>query len=382
MRRIIVLTCAVPLLAAAAALTGGAAATGGRVPEPAASPPLGDEYYTPTELNRGLFDAADLPAGYTRLDGAAAGYPGVLDTDACSVVGYSELNGASAIQTTAVRRAFRAEDGSTLAFQLLAVGPDAVAGWVAYTADPPTKCPVVTEDGYTIRNSRLPLPGVAEPAAGMIRIGGTGPTATRRHSASVGWGAVVLTVEETNTSESRQDRFVEIVGSAARQVREIAAGPSVEDLRRGLLTLADLPDGFRIVADDTVEGREVFTERDCDGKIEEYGDDQLVARRTYAKGDATVSLAVGPGTDGYGLTGAMSRRVRECADGVAEAPSISTDMHVGGIVYQDRPPRLRGVTLYREVISDIQVTMAGGVDLAAAEEIREAALRATWKIYD
>jgi hypothetical protein len=56
-------------------------------------------------------------------------------------------------------------------------------------------------------------------------------------------------------------------------------------------------------------------------------------------------------------------------------------MTVGGIVYQDEPPRLRGITVYREVISDVRVTMTDGIDLAEAEKIRESALRATWNVY-
>ncbi|MFD1366670.1 hypothetical protein [Actinoplanes sichuanensis] len=386
MRRIIALTCAAPVLAVAVAVTGTAAATDASVPAPAASPPLGDEYYTASDLNRGLIDVADLPKGYTRLDGDAVGPIDVLDTDACSVAGFSEFGHTGSIEITAVRRAFRNTDGSVLALQLLAYGPDAIARWIGYTADPPTKCPVVTGEGYTISNTRLPLPDVGLQAAGMVRVSRYEQgVPSRRHSAVVGWGPVVLTIEETRTTEADQNRFVDIVRSAARRVPEIAAGPSLDDLRKGLLTLADLPAGFRTVADDTVESRTVLTEHDCHGALQRFGDTRPAVRRTFAKGDAAVSVMVGINADASGIISVMQRRIGECpvtpAGKVAEPPAIATDMTVGGIVYQDEPPRLRGITGYREVISDVRVTMTDGIDLAAAEEIRETALRATWKIY-
>jgi hypothetical protein len=387
MRRIIALICATPVLAVAAAVTGTAAATDGLVPAPAASPPMGDEYYTEADLRRGLLGVADLPDGYIPLDGDAAGEIDLLDMDACYASRHNEFHTAGSFETTAVRRAFRNSDGSTLAIQLVADGPEAVPQWVGYTADAPAKCPVVTEEGYTIRNTRLPLPDVGLPAAAMIRVSRYEQApARRRHSAAVGWGAVVLTIEETGTSASNQDRFTGIVTSAAARVKRIADGPSIDDLRKGLLTLADLPAGFRTVADDTVENREAFTEHDCDGTVLRFGDGRLAARRTFAKGAATVSVTVGINAGASGIIGAMAARIGECpttaAGTVAAPPSVATDMTVGGIVYQDEPPRLRGITLYREVISDVRVTMTEGVDLAAADGVRGAALRATWRIYD
>ncbi|GIF40346.1 hypothetical protein [Actinoplanes xinjiangensis] len=386
MRRIIALICAVPVLAAAAAVTGTAAATDGLAPSPAASPPLGDEYYTATDLRRGLLDVGHLPKGYT-VDGDDDGRISMVDTDACSVYGYSEFGGSGSFEITAVRRAFRHADGSRLAIQLLAYGPEAVPYWIGRTAEPPTRCPVVTEEGYTIRNTRLPLPDVGLPAAGMVRISRYEQgVPSRRHSAVTGWGPVVVTIEETRTSESNQARFGDIAKAAAQHVKKIADGPSLDDLKRGLLTLAELPTGFRIVADDTVATRAVFTEHDCDGTVQRFGDERTAARRTFARGAATVTVAVGINAGASGIIGAMDSRVGECpttaAGKVAAPPTISTDMTVGGIVYQDEPPRLRGITVYREVISDVQVTMTDGIDLAEAEEIRESALQATWRVHD
>jgi hypothetical protein len=392
MRRIIALICAAPVLAVAAAVTGTAAATDGLVPAPAASPPLGDDFYAASDMRHGLLDITDLPDGWTAGESHAGQTDQIdrLDTDDCSAEGgMSVQRGDNGSPITYASQRFTHTDGSILAISLYALGTGPVADWIADTAAPPTKCPVVSDAGFTIKHEKLPLPGMDLPAAGLIRVTRYEQgVPQRRHTAVLGWGPVVVAVEETKTSEQHQARFVDIVTAAARQVRKIADGPAIEDLKRGLLTLADLPAGFRTVADDTVEIRTVLTEHDCDGVLRRFGDERLAARRTFAKGAATVAVTVGvdAGSDASGILGLMDSRIGECpataAGTVAEPPSISTDMTVGGILYQDDPPRLRGIARYREVVSDVQVTMTGGIDLAAAEEIRESALRATWKVYD
>ncbi|GIE80600.1 hypothetical protein Aph02nite_65500 [Actinoplanes philippinensis] len=388
MRRI-ALTCAAPALAVAVAVTGTAAATD-VVPAPAASPPLGDDFFAASDMRRGLLAPTDLPAGWSAGEVSSGQTDQIdrLDTDACSIDGgMSVQRGDNGSPITYAAQSFTHTDGSSLTIDLYALGAEPVADWIADTAAPPTACPVVTADGVVVEHHRLPLPGLGKPASGLIRVTRDRQEAPqRRHTAIIGWNAVVVAIEETNTSEAAQARFVGIVEKAARQVERIAGGPAIEDLRRGLLTLADLPEGFRVTADDTAESRTLLTERGCDGAVTNAGDERLAAVRSFARGGATVSVAVAVTADPYALISAMRSRITDCpaapGQAVAEPPSISTDMSVGGIVYQDRPARLRGIANYRDIVSDVRVTMTDGIDLTAAEEIREAALRATWRVYD
>ncbi|WP_433788956.1 hypothetical protein [Actinoplanes sp. CA-252034] len=377
MRKLIALTF-VPALAAAVILTGTAAAgDGGRTPAPAASPPLGDDYYTDREMERGLPRLAQMPEGYTQLSDEEDGYVGLLDTDSCYAEPHNELSGF--VPITSVRRAFRNEDGSTIAIQLLAVGHDDVTDWVAETAAPPTECPVVKENGATaVTNTRLPLPDLGHEAAGLIRVfGAESNTPNRRHSAAMAWGPVVLTVEETRTDEHRQERFVDIVAIAARQVDRITDGPSIEELRLGLIGVADLPAGHRLVSDDTIETAQVFTVPKCDGTTESFGDGRLAVRRTFARGDgdATIEVIVGP-TE---LSGVFARALGRCPD-TTDLQTPATDLTADGVVYPGPPRRARAVVAYHGVASDVRVTLSGDVSEAEVQKIVEAAMVGILKV--
>ncbi len=74
MRRVVASLCALPLVLAVLLGTAGMSApqVPPGTPAPAASPPLGDQYYTAAQLARGLPAAADLPKGYT-VAGDSAG---------------------------------------------------------------------------------------------------------------------------------------------------------------------------------------------------------------------------------------------------------------------------------------------------------------------
>ncbi|MEU8661154.1 hypothetical protein [Actinoplanes philippinensis] len=376
------------VVAVVAVVVAGTGATAAPLP-----PPTGNDFYYPGEMLRGLLSVADLPTGYTQAETYAgqADQLDRLDGRACFTEwGESVQRGDNGAPITYASRTFTHPDGSGLVLGLYALGTGPVAEWITDTASPPGTCPrVVTEDGITVEHRRLPLPGVTGSAAGLTSVSRHGQApAEYRHSAAVAWNSVVLTLEETKAPESGEARFAGIVETAARQVAKIGAGPTMEEFRQAQLTVAELPAGFRLVTDDTVQGRTVFTEQKCEGGIWQFGDERPAARRVFAKGAATVTVVVGAAERGLG--GVMDERIGACPTltgpggverTVAAPERLPSIWGAGGIIYQDEPPVLRGIAEVVDIVSDVRVTMTDGVDQAAAEKVREAALDAVWHFY-
>ncbi|MEU4625156.1 hypothetical protein AB0G04_34935 [Actinoplanes sp. NPDC023801] len=392
MRRIIVLTCAVPVLLAAAAIAGTAAATtvggnpGGEVPVPAASPPLGDEYYMASDMMKGLPKITELPAGYTFVsdDGGSTMQLPQFNSDLCSGMA-GEIWGP----VTSVSRHFEHRAGGRLSIEITANGRDFAAGVVKDTADALTECPVAEYEGATTRHSKLPLPALGDSSAGLNSVSGTRLT----RSAVVAWGPVYVGVEETDADAGGEARFVEIVKAAAKTVVRIAEGPAADELRRGLVELPDLPAGFRLLAERTAENKDFFKEYDCDGKLVGYGTPGVAVQRTFAMGDAgtpVVESVVGTTSDGWSLIGALNQRMSTCPTITDEsgrkqiATSLqvpATDITIEGILYRDDPVRARGVFVYRDICAEVWITKVPGLTMEQIEKIVGNALGGVFDVY-
>jgi hypothetical protein len=393
MRRIIVLTCAVPVLVAAA-IAGTAAATtvtggnaGGEVPVPAVSPPLGDDFYLASDMMKGLPKAGELPEGYTFAGdgGDSAMQLPTFGSGLCGGMGDSIWG-----PVTSVHREFTHRDGGKLRIEITANGRDFAAGVVEDTAGALTECPVVTdESGGVTRHSELPLPALGDASAGLNSVAGD----RRTRTAVVAWGPVYVGVEETGTDAGGEARFVEIMKTAAAAVVRIAAGPSAGELKRGLAEPADLPAGFRILGERTADNKDFFKEYDCNGELVGYGTPGVAVERTFAWGDsgsAVVESVVGTTGEGQALVEALRRRVSTCptiGDGVGGGRVATrlnvpaTDITAGGILYRDDPVRARAVFVYRDVCAEVWITKVPGLTLEQIEKIVENALGGIFDVH-
>jgi hypothetical protein len=224
---------------------------------------------------------------------------------------------------TSVHREFEHRDGGRLRIEITANGPEFAAGVVKDTAGALTECPVVTdESGGVTRHAGLPLPALGDASAGLNSV--TGDRRTR--TAVVAWGPVHVGVEETDTDAGGEARFVEIVKTTATTVVRIAAGPSAEELKSGLVELNDLPAGFRILGERTAGNKDFFKEYDCDG-----------------------------------------------------VPA--TDITIDGVLYRGDPVRARAVFVYRDVCAEVWITQVPGLTLEQIEKIVDNALGGVFDVY-
>jgi hypothetical protein len=395
MRRIIVLTCAVPALIGAAAIAGTAVATdvgekpGRAAPAPAVSPPLGDDYYMASDLMKGLPEVGELPEGWTLVSdgGDSIMQVPIFGSTLCGGMGGSIWG-----PVTSVERVFRHRDGGRLRIEITANGRDFAAGVVKDTADALTECPTVTgESGGVTRHAKLSLPTIGDASAGLTSVVDGDPP-RRSRTAVVAWGPAYVGIEETGAGAGGEARFVEIVTTAARTVPRIASGPDAEELRRGLVELEDLPDGFRQLTDRTADNREFFEEYGCDGRPVGYGTPGVAVHRTFTRGDAEgpiVESIVGTTVQGNALAAAVSgrfacptitdesgrRRV------VTDLRTPATDITIRGILYRDDPVRARAVILYRDVVAEIWVTKTAGLTMPEIEKIVDTALGEVFDVY-
>ncbi|MDI6103689.1 hypothetical protein QLQ12_34255 [Actinoplanes sp. NEAU-A12] len=365
MRRMRVLACAaVALLTTAAAGTavGGDVARG--VPAPAASPPLGDDYFTSSEMERGLPAVADLPAGYTVADGSTD--VGFATSNPCSFMPSDFPN-----NTTVVSRTYAHRSGARLTIDIVASGSTSARETVASTAAVPRTCPTVTDIDDIRRNSPLPVPSLGDASAGMISVTESPHhPPQRRYSAVVALGDVYVGFVET---DGDQARFIEVVKAGTRTADKVDDPPSATDLERALMTTADLPAGYR-PADDSVENtRDFFTETKCDGTPVDYGTPATFVHRTFTKGSGgpTIRVAVGTAERAVDLIGAISSRQGTCGTDT-ELRLPSTDLTTrAGIVYPGLPVRARAIFVYRDVFTQILATTPDLTGIPEIEKIIE-----------
>ncbi|GIE30726.1 hypothetical protein Ait01nite_037710 [Actinoplanes italicus] len=389
MRRIIALTCLVPALVGAV-IAGTAAATtvnSGAAPVPAASPPLGDDYYVASDMMKGLPKIDELPEGYTFAGdgGDSTMQLPVFNSDVCGGMSSSIWG-----PVTSVHREFWHRDGGKLRIEITANGRDFAAGVVRDTAEALTKCPVVNdESGGVTRHAKLPLPALGDASAGLDSI--TGDSRTR--TAVVAWGPVYVGVEETGTDAGGEARFADIVKTTATTVVRIAAGPSADELKSGLVELKDLPEGFRVLSERTADNKEFFKEYDCRGELAGHGTPGVAVQRTFAKGgDDTpvVESVVGTTHEGQALVGAIRQRLSTCpaiTDDfwgervVARLNVPATDITIEGILYKDDPVRARAVFVYRDICAEVWITQVPGLTMEQIEKIVENALGGVFDVY-
>ncbi|MFC3994263.1 hypothetical protein [Actinoplanes siamensis] len=370
MRRIIAAACAVPVLFAGLAGPGDASA-GPAVPAPAASPPLGDDYFTSAQLTRGLISAADLPPGYT-VAGQSAGqqqqFP-VFGTDLCGAMP-QEIPGP----VTTSRRTFRHTDGSVTTVAIAAVGSQRAREIVGLVAGAPATCPSRTSGGWTTTQSRLALPGLGGAAAGVVTRSRSATGAVpRRQAAAAAAGDVSLVVTQDG---GNQARFVKIVQAAARKLARISAPLTARELRRGLISAADLPAGHHVVT-----GPGSFTEYDCSGNPVRFPVPASAAYRAFAAGPGapTVQVAIGPGGPvPDDLITAVRTRGRDCPtvtdrSGVRHATTYfsppATDIDNGGVLYRERPAVALAHFCERDLCLVVRVTLTGGIGEEQARRI-------------
>jgi hypothetical protein len=291
---------------------------------------------------------------------------------------------------TSVHREFEHRDGGTLRIEITANGPEFAAGVVKDTAGALTECPVVTdESGGVTRHAGLPLPALGDASAGLNSVAGD----RRTRTAVVAWGPVHVGVEETDTDAGGEARFVEIVKTTATTVVRIAAGPSAEELKSGLVELNDLPAGFRILSERTADNKDFFKEYDCDGDLVGYGTPGVAVQRTFARGDsgtAVVESVVGTTAEGQALVEALRRRVSTCpavtdefgGERVATRLNVpATDITIDGVLYRGDPVRARAVFVYRDVCAEVWITQVPGLTLEQIEKIVENALGGVFDVY-
>ncbi|MDR6317099.1 hypothetical protein [Actinoplanes couchii] len=353
MRRILALTCAAVALAGSVVLGGGGAAG---VPAPVASPPLGDDYYTSRQMERGLPGVADLPAGWT----VATSGPGVgLSTlDLCTF-----MAGGPPFNTTIVTRTYVHRGGARLTVDIVASGAESARRTVTETAAVPRTCPTATNgDGLTRRNTALPLPATGDASAGVISVPVSAQQSEPRvYSAVVALGQVWAGFLQTG---GEQAGFAPIVTAGTSAARRISAAPTTAELERALLTTADLPAGFRQTS--AADTREFFTADDCAGKPVDHGTPATFVHRTFVQGDVTVRVAAGTAERAGALIKGMA-----CPSFTAlklPATDLTTN---AGVVYPGRPVRARAVFVYREVFTELVATVPDRAGIPAIEKILE-----------
>ncbi|MEV6306591.1 hypothetical protein AB0M02_44840 [Actinoplanes sp. NPDC051861] len=372
MRRILALTGMVPILLATLA----GVATADRT-----VPPPGNDYFTSAQLSRGLLTPAKMPDGYTASGGSAGSQynPLVYGSNVCG--GYaSEVWGS----VTYASKRFVNKDGSTVDVSITALGSAKAAEVVGYLAAAPRKCPSLTGVGETTKQTRLTLPDLGVTSAGLITVNQVGSVSRRRHAVAVAYGNASAVFEENGATAGTQARFLKIVKAGVKALKKINDPTPAAQLKRGLIELADLPKGHRVVTDGTVSGGDWFTEYDCSGKLVRYGPRGTAVERSFApdKGAATIRMAVGS-IESTGIVDAIRKRLSECPavtdqSGIRRTSTYfsapATDITVVAIKYQDKPAVARAVIVYRDWYADVRVTMTAGTTTEQVDAIFTAAV--------
>jgi hypothetical protein len=384
MRRFLALVGVLPILATLTPATPAAAgAAYPAVPEPAASPPLGNDYFTPAQLARGLISA---PKGYTQLN---QGSGSVTNSD---VFASGICNGGFATtiweSITYAWRSFRHTDGSILMVTVKATGAARAREVVRHAAEPPAACPIAVGGGTTTTYTKLPLPALGDAAAGYTELTeSAGATAKREHAAAVALGNVSAVFEDRGGDQAR---FLGTVKAGAGKLRRINAAPAVSELKRGLMEVTDLPTGHRLVGDTTLDNKEVFTELDCAGKPLRFGPSATAVRRTFAMGKTDPAVQITAGWLGaapaQSLVTAIRKRLTDCPAVTDEAgtrhpitdlPVPATDITVVGALYTGSPTIARTLVVYRDIALEFRIT---GADTTEAQKIVEAGMGRIFQI--
>ncbi|HEY0002309.1 MAG TPA: hypothetical protein VGB74_17800, partial [Actinoplanes sp.] len=234
MSRLIALILALALVPGALVTAGTAGATA--VPAPAASPPPGDQYFTAAQLAGGLLTEAELPAGYAVAGGSAGS---VTDFD---IYGSNLCTGGLPDRlwgpVTSASRTFRRAAGGTVSVVVTATGADRARDIVAYAAAAPAKCPAVTRDGLRTTYTRLPLPDLGAPSAGLVattRFSKHEMLPVVRRTVAVAHGDVSAVFQQSGDGADVRASFLEIVRASAAKLEKIDEPPAVAQLRRALI---------------------------------------------------------------------------------------------------------------------------------------------------
>ncbi|GIF13625.1 hypothetical protein FHX34_105744 [Actinoplanes teichomyceticus] len=172
---------------------------------------------TAAQLRKGLLGLADLPAGYTLFDEDSASTTEVPGSGWCREGTFDR-----GVPRARAHRVFQHSGGSMIDIEIVATGSRAARDIVRATAAVPTRCPLVEGNYTTKKFSRLPLPELGAPAAGLDEMfqDYVGEW-SRYYHVVVASGQVTAIFTEMRGSEQSRDRFLKLVTTGVGRLARI-----------------------------------------------------------------------------------------------------------------------------------------------------------------
>jgi hypothetical protein len=178
------------------------------------SPAARDDLPTAAQMRAALLTAAELPSGYTGSGEILGTTDEVPGSGRCRE-GIPDRRAPMA----QVRRTFEHTDGSTIDLSITATGSRVANAIVTGTATAPTRCPVVVGNVTTKKHSRLPLPDLGAPSAGLVEMFQDYVGEWGRYShVVVASGEVTAIFTEIRGSDQSRLRFLTIVKAGATKL--------------------------------------------------------------------------------------------------------------------------------------------------------------------
>jgi hypothetical protein len=185
-----------------------------------ASPARDGGHHTAEQLTAALLTQAELPEGYVRSGGDEVRSEEFYRFGSEACTGEEPERVPKAVTRAWI--AFEGGHGATLDIEITTAGPELARQIVGEVASIPAKCPTVRNTRHTAEHSRLPLPDLGLPAAGLVteyRYGRFGSESA--HRAVVACGGLSLTFDEISTDEAAQARFTRIVVAGAKKLKGV-----------------------------------------------------------------------------------------------------------------------------------------------------------------